>query len=76
MFMNRALSIQVVKKNRSENDANQSATPLSMDPEQISKIALEHAQQAAVIVAALYTGKVFLTTVSEIALITARAKIR
>jgi len=76
MFKNRALSIKVVKDNPPKEDAPHSATLLAMTPEQISQIAKDHASNAAVLLAALYTGKVVLDTARDVVLITARAKIR
>lgn len=76
MFKDRALQVKMVKTSGQEALTDDIVTHVMPDLEQIDKIAKEQVLHVAVAVGAILAGKIVLTTLSEIALITARAKIK
>lgn len=74
MFKNRALQVRMVKSN--PQDSTDATVVHNLDPEQINMIAKEQIKNVAIAVGAVVAGSKFLSTVSEIAIITAKAKIK
>lgn len=73
MFNNRALSIQIVRKPAASNP--EPAQHKCVDIDEITQIAMYHAEHAAKIIGALYVGHKLLNTACEIAVIAAKSKL-
>lgn len=75
MFGRRALSIQLIKAppNNETPDVNVTAT---IDPEQLHTMLKDQVKNVALVVGAVIATRTVLNTASEIAIITAKAKIR
>lgn len=76
MFKNRALLVQLAEKPKQQTTSGNTNPTLSLDPEEINQIAKEQVQNLGVVIGAVFAARVVLNTVSEIAIITAKAKIR
>jgi uncharacterized protein YaiL (DUF2058 family) len=76
MFKNHALQVRMVRSTKPQNAPDKVVTYNHLDPEQISKIAKDQVKHAAIAVGAVLAASKLLNTVSEIVIITAKAKIR
>lgn len=74
MFKNRALQVRMVKSN--PQDSTDATVVTNLDPEQINKIAKEQVKNVAIAVGVVVAGSKLMNTVSEIAIIAAKAKIK
>lgn len=73
MFKNRSMQVKFVKD--AENDVDTTET-ISVDPEQIAKIATEYTVKAIGAVGAVIAANKALNTICEIAVIAAKAKFK
>lgn len=76
MFKNRAIQVTMVKTPKNEDAAEPIEERVNVDLEQINKIAKDFVTHTAIVVGAVVVGTTVLNTVSKIAIITAKAKIR
>lgn len=76
MFKNHAIQFKMVKTPKDENTAEPIEDSVHVDPEQINKIAKDFVTHTAIVVGAVVIGTTVLNTLSKIAIITAKAKIR
>lgn len=76
MFKNRAIQVKMVKTSKNEDTSEPIEERVHVDPEQINKIAKDFVTHTAIVVGAVVVGTTVLNTLSKIAIITAKAKIR
>lgn len=75
MFKNHAFQVQMVKKNGKKNQT-ETDEALHVDPELINTIVKDQVQNAALAVGSVVLASKLLNTVSEIAIIAAKAKFK
>jgi len=66
MFQNRAIQVDFIKKDAPSSGTEKTNAFKRMTPEQISTIAKDHLQHAAVVFGAVYAGAKILNTICEI----------
>lgn len=76
MFKNRAIQVKMVKTPKNDDAAEPIEERVDVDFELINKIAKDFVTHTAIVVGAVVVGTTVLNTISKIAIITAKAKIR
>jgi len=76
MFGKRAFQISLVKTSPQNSSSKEHVTEYHIDPTQLSELIKDQVRHTAIIVGTALTVRTVLNTASEIALITAKAKIR
>lgn len=74
MFKNRAVQVKLV--NTKDQQDNPNAEVVSVDPEQIAKIATDFTVKTIGAVGAVIAGHKVLSTICEIAVVAAKAKLK
>lgn len=74
MFKNRAMQVKFVKTDEPQNNPND--TVVAVDPEQIAKIATEFTVKTIGAVGAVIAGHKVLSTICEIAVVAAKARLK
>lgn len=74
MFRNRSIVVGVAKTPKREIAEENGGPLISIDPETVTRIRVE-AQRIAIILGAIYAGKVLLNTASKVTIISMEAKL-
>jgi hypothetical protein len=74
MFKNKAIQVQLVNTKKQEAEAPATVETLTVDPEQIAKIATEYTVKAIGAVGLAFAANRLLSTACEIAVVVVKAK--
>lgn len=75
MFRNRALQVKMVKDNKEPSFSSTTTGHWHLEPEQINKIVKDQVKNTVIVVGGALAAKKLLSTICEVAVIAAKAKL-